>query len=209
MINHDIFKKGCTFLKSVAAPSGLPTHDLPEIAFAGRSNVGKSSMINALFNNKKIARTSNTPGRTQHLNFFSVQEEFYFVDMPGYGFAQAPKKIIVQWQKLMQHYLNERTNLKRVYILIDSRHGLKDNDRDFMHYLDQIGLSYQIVLTKIDKISDNQLLSIQEQTHLFLKEHAAAYPEILSISSEKKKGINALQIAIVSLCTASQKEDVL
>lgn len=195
-----LFKTPCDFLLSVAQFSALPEETLPEVAFAGRSNVGKSSIINALFDSRRIARVSNTPGRTQHLNYFSVGDKFYFVDMPGYGFAQAPKTIVSQWKKLMARYLSERSTLKRVYILIDARHGLKANDESFMSDLDKMGLSYQLVMTKSDKISITQL----NKTHALIlekiKDHPAAFPEVLKTSSEKKSGLDDVRASILKAC---------
>jgi GTP-binding protein len=204
--NDKLFKTPCDFLLSVAQFSALPEETLPEVAFAGRSNVGKSSIINAIFNSRRIARVSNTPGRTQHLNYFRVGEKFYFVDMPGYGFAQAPKTIVLQWKKLMARYLSERATLKRVYILIDARHGIKSNDKLFMSDLDKMGLSYQLIMTKSDKISATQL----EKTHASImeeiKNHPAAYQEVLKTSSEKKRGLDEVRTSILKACLLDNEE---
>lgn len=177
----------------------LPLTEMPEIAFAGRSNVGKSSIINALFNNKTLAKTSNTPGRTQQLNYFNLNEQIHVVDLPGYGFAQAPKNIVDQWQALIFKYLQGRVNLKRVFVLIDSRHGIKKVDEEIMEMLDTAAVTYQVVLTKLDKIGPVALQEVVEQTKLMIKKHGAAYPKILVTSSEKKLGLEELQEEIFSL----------
>ena len=195
-----LFKQSCTFMKGVTALAHLPPENLPEIAFAGRSNVGKSSLINALLNRKNIARTSNTPGRTQELNFFNINDTFYLVDMPGYGYAEAPLKMIREWNKLIRAYFMSRSNLKRLYVLIDSRHGLKNNDIEFISLLDECAVSYQIVLTKTDKIGKMATQKVFEETTEKLKSHPAAYPFVLVTSSEKKEGLNTLRAEIKSLC---------
>ena len=197
---HELFKKQPTFMLGVAALSQLPNAILPEIAFAGRSNVGKSSLINALFNNKTIAKTSSTPGRTQQLNYFNLDNKIYIVDMPGYGFAKAPGNLVKQWQKLLLAYLQGRVNLKRVFLLIDSRHGIKKADEEIMELLDKAAVTYQIILTKTDKISQQELKKITETISKELSKHAAAYVEIISTSSEKKHNITSLQEEIYSLC---------
>ncbi|CAO5678434.1 MAG: putative GTP-binding protein EngB [Holosporales bacterium] len=195
-----LFKQACTFVRGVTALDQLPDFNMPEIAFAGRSNVGKSSLINAIMGRKDVARTSNTPGRTQQLNFFNIQDIFYLVDMPGYGYAEAPKKLVQQWQKLIKVYLLGRPTLERVYVLIDSRHGLKENDTEFMKMLDQTGVSYQIILTKTDKIGKNALLEVHEQTTKALIKHGAAHPTVLITSSEKNEGIEQVRLEIANLC---------
>ena len=197
---HELFKKQPTFMLGVAALSQLPNAILPEIAFAGRSNVGKSSLINALFNNKTIAKTSSTPGRTQQLNYFNLDNKIYIVDMPGYGFAKAPGNLVKQWQNLLLAYLQGRVNLKRVFLLIDSRHGIKKADEEIMELLDKAAVTYQIILTKTDKISQQELKKITETISKELSKHAAAYVEIISTSSEKKHNITSLQEEIYSLC---------
>ena len=149
----ELFNKRCDFVLSVANLNQLPHDDRVEIAFAGRSNVGKSSLINALFGQKKLAKTSATPGRTQQLNYFNLNDKLYVVDLPGYGFAKAPKDIVKSWQKLINTYLVGRASLRRVFLLIDSRHGVKKIDEEIMDMLDKAAVTYQIVLTKIDKIS--------------------------------------------------------
>lgn len=193
------FLRPCNFMLSVAHLEQLPDADLDEIAFAGRSNVGKSSLINALFNQKKLAKTSSTPGRTQQLNFFNFDNKLYLVDLPGYGYAKAPEKMVRQWQAVLKTYLRGRPNLRRVFLLIDSRHGIKDEDLEIMKMLDISAVPYQIVLTKIDKISATELAKVIEQTTLEITKHAAALPDIVSTSSEKKVGLNLLKAEICSL----------
>jgi GTP-binding protein len=195
-----LFAQECVFLKSVPRIEDLPEFSLPEIAFAGRSNVGKSSLINALMHQGKLARTSNTPGRTQFLNFFQLSDQLIIVDMPGYGYAEAPKKLVAQWQVLIRHYLKARPTLQRTYLLIDSRHGLKRNDLEMMDMLDKTASSYQIVLTKIDKISVTALISLEQSVTAALTKHPAAHPQVLSTSSEKRIGIEALQQEIAFFC---------
>jgi GTP-binding protein len=196
-----LFAQECTFLRGVPTIKDLPpvTH-FPEIAFAGRSNVGKSSLINALTGRSSLARTSNTPGRTQHLNFFQLYDRLIFVDMPGYGYAEAPKKLVAQWHTLIRHYLLGRPTLKRVYVLIDSRHGVKKNDLEMMKMLDETAVSYQLVLTKSDKIKDAEMISRLSETKALTMQHPAAFPDVILTSSEKKIGIDALRTAITTLC---------
>lgn len=193
------FLKPCTFMLSVAKLEQLPDADLDEIAFAGRSNVGKSSLINALFNQKKLAKTSSTPGRTQQLNFFNFDNKLYLVDLPGYGYAKAPEKMVRQWQVVLKTYLRGRPNLRRVFLLIDSRHGIKSEDSEIMKMLDISAVSYQIILTKSDKISAKELEKVIEQTAQEITKHAAALPDIVSTSSEKKIGLDLLKAEICSL----------
>ena len=192
------FRCPCTFMLSVARLEQLPEADLPEIAFAGRSNVGKSSLINALFNQKKLAKTSSTPGRTQQLNFFNFDNKLYLVDLPGYGYAKAPEKMVKQWQIVLKTYLRGRPNLRRVFLLIDSRHGIKNEDIEIMKMLDTAAVSYQIVLTKSDKISAAELNKILQQTTVEIAKHAAALPYIVSTSAEKKSGLDVLKAEICS-----------
>lgn len=188
-----------TFMLSVAQLSQLPDAVVNEIAFAGRSNVGKSSLINALFNQKKLAKTSSTPGRTQQLNFFNFDHKMYIVDLPGYGYAKAPEKLVHQWQEVLKKYLRGRPNLRRVFLLIDSRHGIKKEDQEIMDMLDVAAVSYQIVLTKTDKISSPQLAETMQKTSVEISKHAAAMPDIIATSSEKKSGLGVLKTEICAL----------
>ncbi len=194
-----LFKRTPAFMLGVAQLGQLPDSDLPEIAFAGRSNAGKSSLINALFNNKTIAKTSNTPGRTQQLNYFNLDNRLYLVDMPGYGYAQAPEKLVKQWQKLLLAYLQGRVNLKRVFMLIDSRHGIKKADLEIMELLDKAAVTYQIILTKCDKISEAELAKTMAAKEKELEKHAAAYIKVIATSSEKKQNLDAVREEIYSL----------
>lgn len=193
------FKHPITFMLSVAQLGQLPDAVVNEIAFAGRSNVGKSSLINALFNQKKLAKTSSTPGRTQQLNFFNFDNKMYIVDLPGYGYAKAPETLVRQWQEVLKKYLRGRPNLRRVFLLIDSRHGIKKEDIEIMNMLDVAAVSYQIVLTKTDKISSPQLAEIMQKTSAETAKHAAAMPDIVTTSSEKKIGLDILKTEICAL----------
>lgn len=197
--SESLFQGNCVFLKSVSNVDDLASSELPEIAFVGRSNVGKSSLINALCHRTKLAKTSNTPGRTRLLNFFLIADTFYLVDLPGYGYAKAPKKEISTWNRLIYLYLKGRIPLKGLFLLIDSRHGIKANDVEFMTFLDEIAIPYQIVLTKIDKISKGKASEIIEETHKILSSHPAAYPIVLSTSSEKKLGLQEIRQRIFEL----------
>ena len=198
-----LFSGPIEFLKSAPGLQFLPDADVPEIAFAGRSNVGKSSLLNALTNRKALARTSNTPGRTQELNFFDVGEPLAFrlVDMPGYGFAKAPKDIVKKWRFLVNDYLRGRQVLKRALVLIDSRHGIKDVDRDVMKMLDDAAVSYHLVLTKSDKVKPSALGAIYETTMVEAAKHPAAHPSIFTTSSETGSGIPELRTAILEAAT--------
>ena len=193
------FLRPCDFMLSVAQLVQLPEADLDEVAFAGRSNVGKSSLINALFNQKKLAKTSATPGRTQQLNFFNFDNKLYLVDLPGYGYAEAPEKLVKQWQKVLKDYLRGRPNLRRVFLLIDSRHGIKAEDLEIMKLLNESAVVYQVILTKIDKISAEELQKTQQNVLEELKKHAAAMNEIVVTSSEKKIGLTQCKAEICSL----------
>lgn len=194
-----LFTKPISFVLGVAKLDQLPITEMEEVAFAGRSNVGKSSLINALFNQRKLAKTSNTPGRTQQLNYFNLDDQLHLVDLPGYGFAQAPEAMVKAWQKLIFTYLQGRVNLKRVFLLIDSRHGIKKVDEETMELLDKAAVTYQIVLTKVDKISAKQLDETLKKTQEIIKKHGAAYVDVLATSSEKYIGLDELKAEIQSL----------
>jgi GTP-binding protein len=199
-----LFAGPVSFLKSAPDLRFLPDPDVPEVAFAGRSNVGKSSLLNKLTNRNGLARTSNTPGRTQELNFFDVgaPEEgalpfMRLVDMPGYGFAKAPKDIVRKWRHLVNDYLRGRVVLKRALVLIDSRHGIKDVDREVMTMLDKAAVTYHLVLTKADKIKASELAAVSESTAAEGRTHVAAHPKLLVTSAEKDMGMAELRAAIL------------
>jgi len=194
-----LFAKECTFLLGAVSLNDLPDKGLPEIAFAGRSNVGKSSLINALTNRKTLARTSNTPGRTQQLNFFELGGRLSIADLPGYGYARAPKESVRQWTELVGRYLQGRVPLRRTCLLIDARHGIKTNDSDVMGMLDKAAVSYLVVLTKCDKISAEELTKRQADTAREMATHVAAYPLLISTSSAKGTGIDTLRAALAAL----------
>ena len=194
-----LFAAETSFLKGVVAMDGLPPADRPEICFAGRSNVGKSSLINALTGRKALARTSNTPGRTQEINFFTTQGGPYLVDLPGYGFANAPLPVVEKWQRLLKAYLSGRQTLRRALVLIDSRHGIKKVDHEILTLLDRAAVTFQVVLTKADKIRTAQADATLAQVQAELQKHPAAFPEILRTSSEKGDGIPELRALIAKL----------
>jgi GTP-binding protein len=198
-----LFARPWRFVMSVPSLEVLPDPDRPEIAFAGRSNVGKSSLINALVGRRGLARTSNTPGRTQELNFFEVPHATLFlVDMPGYGFAKAPKDKVDAWTRLVRDYLRGRPNLVRVFLLIDARHGIKSADEPIMQLLDEAAVSYQAVLTKVDKLKPPALASVVTDTAAALQTHAAAYATLITTSSESGSGIAELRAEIAALAAA-------
>ena len=194
-----VFSGPIAFLKSAPSLQFLPDANAPEVAFAGRSNVGKSSLLNKLTNRTGLARTSNTPGRTQELNFFDVGDplRFRLVDMPGYGFAKAPKDIVRKWRFLVNDYLRGRAVLKRALVLIDSRHGIKDVDRDILKMLDEAAVSYRLVLTKADKVKASELQAVVAATEAEARKHPAAHPEIIATSSEGGMGIDQLRQAVL------------
>ncbi len=187
------------FLKGVVAMDGLPPADRLEVCFAGRSNVGKSSLINALTGRRAIARTSNTPGRTQEINYFTISDSHYLVDLPGYGFAKAPLPVVEKWQRLLKAYLSGRATLRRAFLLIDMRHGVKDVDAEIMKLLNKSAVTFQVVLTKADKLSSADQDKTLAQVRAALAKHPAAYPELVVTSSEKGLGIPTLRAIIAGL----------
>ena len=194
-----LFAGPIDFLKGVVAMSGLPPADRLEVCFAGRSNVGKSSLINALTGRKALARASNTPGRTQEINYFTLGEERYLVDLPGYGYANAPLAKVEQWQRLLKQYLSGRQTLRRTFVLIDARHGVKAVDEEIMSLLDSAAVTFQCVLTKTDKVKAKDREAVLKQVRGKLSSHPAAFPEILLTSSEKGDGITTLRAIIAGL----------
>lgn len=194
-----LFAGPVDFVKGVVAMDGLPPADRPEVCFAGRSNVGKSSLINALTGRKGLARASNTPGRTQEINYFALGDRGYLVDLPGYGFAKAPVAVVAKWQALLKNYLAGRPTLRRAFALIDSRHGVKEVDHEIMKLLDRSAVPFQVVLTKTDKIGRDALAAVITQVEDALQKHPAAYPEIVVTSSDKGRGIATLRAIIAGL----------
>lgn len=195
-----LFARECIFTAGANNEGALPPPGLPEVAFAGRSNVGKSSLINALCNRKNLARASNTPGRTQEINFFDLADgKFYIVDLPGYGFAEAPKKNVDVWSKLNLDYLRKRPTLQRVFALIDARRGVGEVDLRVMQELDSNAVQYQVVLTKTDKIKRAELADLIEATKAVLMKQPAAHPHVIATSSEKGLGLPELRATILSL----------
>ena len=194
-----LFSRETSFVKGVVDMQGLPSPDKIEVCFSGRSNVGKSSLINALTGRKGLARASNTPGRTQEINFFSIPENHYLVDLPGYGYANAPVKVVEQWQNLLKQYLAGRQSLRRAFVLVDGRHGVKKVDTEIMSMLDSSAVTFQVVLTKLDKVKEKDQENILEQVRTSLQKHPAAFPEIILTSSEKGWGIQTLRSVIAML----------
>ena len=194
-----LFAGPVDFLKGVVAMVHMPPADRLEVCFAGRSNVGKSSLINALTGRKNLARASNTPGRTQEINFFTLGEERYLVDLPGYGYAEAPVAVVAKWQALLKQYLAGRQTLRRAFVLIDTRHGVKDVDEEILTLLDKSAVTFQVVMTKADKVNAATREANIAQVQAALKKHPAAYPEIVLTSSEKGEGIESLRAIIAGL----------
>lgn len=194
-----LFAGETEFVKGVVAMDGLPPADRMEVCFAGRSNVGKSTLINALTGMKALARASNTPGRTQEINYFTAGDDHYLVDLPGYGYANAPLPVVEKWQRLLKQYLSGRQTLRRAFVLIDARHGVKKVDDEIMSLLDSSAVTFQCVLTKADKVKEAERAKILDQVRAALAKHPAAYPEIVVTSSEKGWGIPTLRAIISTL----------
>ena len=198
-LGRKMFAGEINFLKGVVDMSGLPPADRLEVCFAGRSNVGKSTLINALTGRKALARASNTPGRTQEINYFTMGESHYLVDLPGYGFANAPVAVVQKWQALLKQYLSGRQTLRRAFVLVDARHGIKPVDEEIMSLLDSAAVTFQCVLTKTDKIKDGDREALLAQVRSRLAPHPAAFPELILTSSEKGEGIATLRATIATL----------
>lgn len=194
-----LFAGNSGFLKGVVDMSGVPPADRMEICFAGRSNVGKSTLINALTGRKALARTSNTPGRTQEINYFTLLDSHYLVDLPGYGFANAPVAVVAKWQRLLKAYLSGRATLRRVFLLIDARHGAKAVDEEIMALLDSSAVTFQVVLTKVDKLKKSEQDKNLDSLRKALAKHPAAYPEIILTSSNTGDGLETLRAIIATM----------
>lgn len=194
-----LFAGPVDFVKGVVAMEGLPPADRTEVCFAGRSNVGKSSLINALTGRRNLARASSTPGRTQEINYFAAGDALYLVDLPGYGFAEAPVAVVAKWQALLKSYLAGRATLRRAFVLIDMRHGIKAVDEEILTLLDRAAVPFQIVLTKADKVKAADRDGVLVQVRAALRKHPAAYPEIVVTSSDKGDGIETLRALIAGL----------
>ena len=194
-----LFAGPVDFVKGVTSMAALPPADRPEVCFAGRSNVGKSSLINALTTRKNLARASNTPGRTQEINYFTLGESRYLVDLPGYGYAEAPVAVVAKWQALLKQFLSGRATLRRAFVLIDTRHGVKAVDEEIMVLLDRAAVTFQVVMTKADKVNRATREANIAQSMAALQKHPAAYPEIVVTSSEKGEGIETLRAIIATL----------
>jgi GTP-binding protein len=201
-VGRKLFAQNCEFILGVASDAQLPEGDLQEIGFAGRSNVGKSSLINALTGRKALARTSNTPGRTRQLNFFDLGGRLNLVDLPGYGYARAAKREVAAWNELILSYLRGRPQLARVCLLIDARHGFKPNDLEIMALLDQAAVSYQIVLTKADKVPEGPLKRLVGELEPQIRKHPACFPTVIATSSSTGAGIGELRAELASFAAA-------
>ena len=195
----ELFKNKINFVKGIVNLNQMPISEIKEICFAGRSNSGKSTLLNAISENKKLARVSNTPGRTQEINFFLIKKKLFIVDLPGYGYAKAPKHKVDDWQKKIETYLSSRVNLRRVYLLIDVRRGLTQKDHFFMKILDQSAVNFQLIITKSDKFNTNEIQEMTKKIFFDLHEYVTAYPEIIITSSKKKIGIDCVRSSIAKL----------